>query len=275
MDASGRAQSRELDDELAIRVDIDDHRPAPISRRHVARSVRVRRYALTCVANCVNGKATSSSKIGEEIDASLGASRDRALMTASADDAPTGRSSRRDVGLPVVRSPWWSAAAPVGHADRHVATPTWEGLSASGGRRDGRLRRSPFTSVGVGQHVGDAHVGRDYRLQRGAATVGFDGRRLRPRRGRHVGDAHVGPDSWLASFAATVGVRQSPRWSASGRRPRPLPSSPRRSASVSRREAQRRGLSVDSVRATLFAAGVARPPPTAGPRRFGCCLSCC
>jgi hypothetical protein len=59
--------------------------------------------------------------------------------------------------------------------------------------------------------------------------------------------------------------------------------SPRRSAPVvaatvgsgARREAQRRGLSVDSVRATPSAAGGARPLPTAVPRRLGARLSSC
>jgi hypothetical protein len=65
---SGCAQRHELDDELAIRVDIEDRRRAPISRRHIARSRLVRRYELACVADRVNRKAIRASSI-QEIEA--------------------------------------------------------------------------------------------------------------------------------------------------------------------------------------------------------------
>jgi hypothetical protein len=57
-----------------------------------------------------------------------------------------------------------------------------------------------------------------------------------------------------------------------GRRLLGLP--PRRSACF-RREARRRGLSVDSVRASPSGPGRARTLPTAVPRRLGVSLSCC
>ena len=152
--------------------------------------------------------------------------------------------------------------------------------------------------------------GKGCRLQAVVATVGFVGRRFVRRRGAACRRRPVGRDYRLQFGAprrsASSGRRlRSRRGAACRRRPRGrrtvgLRRSPRRLASASRldgrlpagardRFRRRRDGRLPLVAARLSAGdylwtacarrcarpGGARTLPTAGPRRFGCCLSCC